>query len=137
MALFTDTITLYNHLPDNTWQRTVMSGVQYSESVERIKTSDGKITRSAVVNVTIPETVECDRKYVSCREFKRMEDVSESWTLDPADNLDIIILGEVEQEVTANYRLKNLKADYDCVTVVSVSDGRNRDLLKNIKVVCK
>lgn len=137
MALFTDTVTLYNHLPDDTWQRTVLSGVQYSEITERIKTADGKITRSAVVNVTIPETAECDREYVPCREFRRLKDVSKNWTLDAADNLDVIIYGEIDREITAEYRLKNLKSDYDCVTVTSVADGRNRDCLKNIKVVCK
>ena len=137
MALFTDTITLYNHLPDDTWQRTVLSGVLYSEAIERIKGSDGKITRSAVINVTIPETAECGREYISSRDFKKLDDVSGHWTLNPADNLDVIILGEVEQELTAEYRLKDLKADYNCVTVASITDGRNRNLLKNIKVVCK
>lgn len=137
MALFTDTITLYNHLPDDTWQRTVIYGVQYTESIERISSGDGKITRSEIVNVTIPESAECDREYMPYREFLKKKDTSGYWTLNPPDNLDVIVYGEIDKEITAEYRLKDLKSDYYCVTVVSVSDGRNRDFLKNIKVVCK
>lgn len=137
MGLFTDTITIYNHKEDDTYQRTVMKGVQYSKKTEKTVTSDGKVNLGTVVNVTIPETVVCDRDYVEKQKFRLLGDTSNNWTLDEAGNLDIIIQGEVTQEITEEYRLKNLKADYDCVTVASVSDNRNRSMLKHIKVVCK
>lgn len=137
MGLFTDVITLYNHKPDDTYQRTVIKGVQFSRKVEKTVSSDNKISLASVVNITIPDTAECDRSYVGKGIFKNEEDTSPHWTLDAGENLDIMIQGEVEQEITEDYRLKNLRADYDCATVDSVSDNRNRDFLKHIKVVCK
>lgn len=137
MGLFTDTITIYNHKEDDTYQRTVMKGVQYSKKTEKTVTSDGKVNLGTVVNVTIPETVVCDRDYAEKQKFRLLGDTSNNWTLDEAGNLDIIIQGEVTQEITEEYRLKNLKADYECVTVASVSDNRNRSMLKHIKAVCK
>lgn len=87
--------------------------------------------------MTIPETAICDRDYVEKQKFRLLGDTSNNWTLDETGNLDIIIQGEVTQEITEEYRLKNLKTDYDCVTVAGVSDNRNRSMLKHIKVVCK
>lgn len=137
MGLFTDTITIYNHKEDDTYQRTVIKGVQYSKKTEKTVTSDGKVNLGTVVNVTIPETAICDRDYVEKQKFRLLGDTSNNWTLDETGNLDIIIQGEVTQEITEEYRLKNLKTDYDCVTVAGVSDNRNRSMLKHIKVVCK
>lgn len=137
MGLFTDTITIYNHKEDDTYQRTVIKGVQYSKKTEKTVTSDGKVNLGTVVNVTIPETAICDRDYVEKQKFRLLGDTSNNWTLDEAGNLDIIIQGEVTQEITEEYRFKNLKADYNCVTVASVSDNRNRSMLKHIKVVGK
>lgn len=137
MGLFTDVVTLYNHKQDDTYQRTVIKGVQFSRKVEKTVSSDNKISLAFVINVTIPDTAECDRSYVEKGIFKNEEDTSPHWTLDAGGNQDIIIQGEVVQEITEDYRLKNLKVDYDCVTVASVSDNRNRDFLKHIKVVCK
>lgn len=137
MVLFTDTITLYNHKPDDTYQKTVIKGVQFSRKVEKTVTTDNKISLASIVNITIPDTAECERSYVEKGVFKSEEDTSSHWTLDAGGNLDIIIHGKVEQEITVDYRLKYLKADYDCVTVASVSDNRNRSMLKHIKVVCK
>lgn len=137
MGLFTDTITLYNHKPDDTYQRTVIKGVQYRRKVEKTVISDGKINLADVVTVTIPDTAECNRQYACKKDFKNTKDTASYWTLDAGENLDIIIQGEISQEITEEYRLKHLKADYDCVTVASVADNQNKDRLKHIKVVCK
>lgn len=137
MGIFNDTITIYNHKEDGSYQRTVVCGVMYSSKTEKTVTSDGKINLAATVSVTIPETAVCDRRYVPKREFKALTDTSQNWTLDEGGNLDVIVQGLVEQELTEDYRLKHLKADYDCVTVAIVEDNRNRPRLKHIKVVCK
>lgn len=137
MGIFNDTITIYNHKEDGSYQRTVIHGVMYSSKTEKTVTADGKIVLATTVSVTIPETAACERKYISKREFKALADTSQNWTLDESGNLDIIVQGVVEQELTDEYRLKHLKADYDCVTVAAVEDNRNKPRLKHIKVVCK
>lgn len=138
MSIFINTITVYNHRSNDTYQRTVIKGVQYSKKLEKAVTPDGKVNLGTVVRITIPETAECDREYIAKRDFKHLEDARDYWTLDEAGNLDIIIQGEITQEIISpDYRLKHLKDDYDCVTVASVSDNRNRPLLNHIKVVCR
>lgn len=137
MNVFADTITLYNHKSDNSYQRTVIHGVMYLRKTERAVTGDGKIVFTTKVSVTIPEDAACERNFVVKNKFRKLEDTSGSWTLNEAENLDIIIHGEVQQELTEDYRLKHLKTDYDCVTVTGVSDNRNRPRLKHIKVVCR
>lgn len=137
MGIFNDTITIYNHKEDGSYQRTVVCGVMYSSRTEKTVTADGKINLATTVSVTIPETAVCNRRYVTKREFKVLTDTSECWTLNESDNLDVIVWGAVEQELTEDYRLKHLKADYDCVTVAAIEDNRNKPRLKHIKVVCK
>lgn len=137
MGIFNDTITIYNHKEDDSYQRTVVRGVMYSSRTEKTVTADGKINLATTVSVTIPETAVCNRRYVTKREFKVLTDTSECWTLNESDNLDVIVWGAVEQELTEDYRLKHLKADYDCVTVAAIEDNRNKPRLKHIKVVCK
>lgn len=137
MSIFTDVITVYNHRSDDTYQRTVIYDVQYSKKTVKTVSADGRINLATAVNVTIPDSAVCTRKYIAKREFKQLEDTGQYWTLDEAGNLDIIIQGEIAREITEDYRIKNLKSDYDCVTVASISDNRNRQLLKHIKAVCK
>ena len=79
----------------------------------------------------------CERKYLPKHEFRKLSDTENYWTLDDAGNLDVIVQGEVIAEIADEYRIKHLRADYDCVTVAEVSDNRNKPLLKHIKVVCK
>lgn len=135
--IFTDTITVYNYRPDDSYQRTVVRGVMYLKRTEKTVTADGKVNLATKVSVTIPETAACNRRYLDKLKFRRLEESSGNWTLDDAGNLDVIIQGEIMQEITEDYRLKHLRSDYECVTVASVADNRNRPRLKNIKVVCR
>lgn len=137
MGIFTDTITVYNHLPDDRYQRTVIKGVMATGKTVKTVTAEGKVNLATTLNVTIPESAACKRKYIPKHEFRRLEDTSEYWTLDDAGNLDVIVQGEVVTEITDEYRIKHLRADYDCVIVAEVSDNRNKPHLKHIKVVCK
>nr|DAP38688.1 MAG TPA: hypothetical protein [Caudoviricetes sp.] len=137
MEIFTDTITVYNHLPDDRYQRTVVKGVMVTGKTVKTVTADGKVNLAATVNITIPESAVCERKYLPKHEFRKLSDAENYWTLDDAGNLDVIVRGEVAVEITDEYRIKHLRADYDCVTVAEVSDNRNKPRLKHIKVVCK
>ena len=54
MALFTDTVTIYNKISDSEWKRTVVSGVQWSDKTEK-KNENGKISIARYASVTFPE----------------------------------------------------------------------------------
>lgn len=131
--MFADTVTIYNYYQD-TWQRTVIKGVQWTPSIVKTATN-GKIDIANVVNITIPTTIQCDKAYTTYKEYVKLLDVASYWTLNPADNQDIMILGDIEVDITDTYKLKNLRADYETHTVKSVKDNRLRARLKNIKVV--
>lgn len=137
MGIFNDTITVYNHLPNDMYQRTVVRGVQYSRNTGKTVTGDGKVNLATTVDITIPVTAKADRKYLDKQQFQQMENSSEYWTLDDAGNLDVIVYDECSQEITDDYRLKHLKSDYGAVTVSAVKDNRNRPRLKHVRVVCK
>jgi hypothetical protein len=133
--MFTDIVTIYNYYKDG-WQRTVVKGVQWTPSI--VKTaSNGKIDIADVVNITIPSTIQCDKAYMPYKEYSKLSasEVILYWTLNPSDNQDIMILGDIEVDITDTYKLKNLRTDYEVHTVKSVKDNRLRARLKNIKVV--
>ena len=64
MGIFTDTVTVYNHLPDDRYQRTVVKGVMVTGKSVKTVTADGKVNLAATVNITIPESAVCERKYL-------------------------------------------------------------------------
>lgn len=138
MSIFTDTITVYNHKSDDSYQRTVIRGVMYTKKREKAISSDGKVNIAVTVSITIPSTAKCDREYVDKRQFRQIEDTSAYWTLDESGNgsSDIIVQGEVLQEIMDDYRPKHLKVDHDSVSVAGVFDNRNKPRLRHVKVVC-
>lgn len=54
MSIFTDTITVYNHKSDDSYQRTVIRGVMYTKKREKAISSDGKVNIAVTVSITIP-----------------------------------------------------------------------------------
>ena len=142
MAVFTDVMTVFNHFLDENgkdcWKRTVVKGVQWRHNKKEV-TMSGKVQ-----NETLVESITIDfkrnynnKEYLEPNAFAKLVNRDEFWTLDSKDALDIVILGEIKQDIDENYKFTNLKEEYDCRTVVSVTDNRHRDLLKNIKVVAK
>lgn len=118
MALFTDTITIYNKISETQWKRTIVDGVQWSDKVEK-QNNNGKIQVVKYAQITFPEPV------YEGLEFAKMKE-------------DCIIYGAVEEEVTGekDNRLSDLLCKYPkSGRIRSVNDNSNRDFLKNIKVV--
>ena len=119
MALFTDTVTLYNKISDTEWKRTVVSGVQWTDKANK-QNSDGKISVARYASITFPEGT------------------YESLELSTYSEGDCIVFGAVSDEVSGarGSRISDLLAKYPkSGTIQSVNDNSNRDFLKNIKVV--
>ena len=119
MALFTDTVTIYNKISDTEWKRTVVEGVQWSEKTDR-SNADGKISVAPYISVTFP-----------CGTY---EDI----TLDASKENDCIIYGVIMEEVTGEKgsRVSDLMKKYPRSGYIkSVNDNSNRVMLPNIKVV--
>lgn len=142
--MFTESATIYNHYLDDQgedcWSRTVVRGVQWRHGKKEI------ITTNNMQNVEITESITIDfnrnrgnKRYVPEKEYKRLSESQKRlcWTLGTADGLDIIVPGEVRQEILPEYPLKEFRREYDAYTVTRVSDNRNCTYLKHIRVVAK
>lgn len=142
MAFFDDVMTVYNYRLENgeeRWNRSVVRGVQWRHGKRRVTADKGVFTYEAEESVTVDFTRTYQRNplYVSPKEYASLEDKGGSWTLNPADGTDFIVCGEVAQEIGDGYSISQLKKDFDAYVIVSVSDNRNRNRLKHIRVVAK
>lgn len=146
-VLFTDVMTVYNchRDPDTekeTWNRSVIRGVQWSHNKSEIATSGSVQAESRVEKITVDfqKKYKGNKPYLPPQEYAKLsdEDRSNYWTLDAKQGKDILVLGESEKEVSRDYRISELYKDFQyAVTITAVSDNRNRPRLKQIKVVGK
>ena len=144
-VLFTDTMTVYNYHRDpdtgqETWNRSVVRGVQWSHNKSEVTTTDGVQTESKVEKITVDFQRKYGNKpYLPPQEYALPDGEREGfWTLDAKQGKDIMVLGISEQEISREYRISRLSEDFQyAVTVASVSDNRNRPRLKHIKVTGK
>ena len=119
MAMFTDTVTIYNKVSENEWKRTVVKNVQWADKTDK-KNENGKVSVARYASITFPEGT-----------YKGL-------TLDSSREEDCIVCGEVKDPVTGENgrRISDLLAKYPkSGQIQSVNDNSNRDFLKNIKVV--
>ena len=119
MGLFNDTVTIYNKTPEETWQRTVVKGVQWSDKTEK-KNDNGKLSVVRYASLTFPEGT------------------YEGIVLDPCNEEDCIVFGEVDDEITTEkgHRISDLlKKNSRSGLISSVNENNNRTYLKQVKVV--
>ena len=119
MALFTDTVTIYNKISDSEWKRTVIKGVQWVDKTEK-QNNNGKISVARYASITVPEGT------------------YDGLTLSSSNEEDCIVFGVVEDVVSGvkGQRVSDLLKKYPKSGLIkSVNDNSNRDMLKNIKVV--
>ena len=119
MALFTDTVTLYNKISDSEWKRTVIEGVQWADKTEK-KNENGKISIARYASITFPEGT------------------YDGLVFNSSNEEDCIVFGAVDDVVedVKGKRISDLLKKYQKSGIIqSVNDNSNRDFCKNIKVV--
>lgn len=119
MALFTDTVTVYNQISDTEWKRTVVEGVQWSDKTDK-QNSDGVLSVVQYASITFPKGT------------------YEGLVLDTSRENDCIVYGVVEDVVTSEKgsRISDLMKKYQkSGRIKSVNDNSNRNRLQNKKVV--
>ena len=117
MALFTDTVTVYQK-GSTGYSRTVVKGVQWSDVIDKsLQTGRLELRKSA--NITFPENV------------LGLVDLS------TYGGEDAIFLGEIDRTPadTAGNRLSDFLGSYKGGIIRTVNDNTNRDHLRNLKVV--
>lgn len=143
-VLFTDTMTVYNYYRDpetekETWDRSVVRGVQWSHNKNEVTTAGNVQTENKVEKITVDfqRTYKGNKPYLPPQEYAKLPDGErkEYWTLDAKMGEDVLVLGVSEKEISRDYRISQLLDDFQyVVTVTAVSDNRNRPRLKHIKV---
>lgn len=121
LRLFTDTVTIYNKLDTEpaTWKRTVVHGVQWSDNYEK-ENNSGRIDIARYAMITFPKGT-----------FEGLD-------INPANEEDAIVLGEVFDEVsdTRGHRISDLVKKYPAAGYIKASNNNTgRTYLPNLKVV--
>lgn len=136
------TITVYNYHKNQdkteTWQRTVINGVSYRYTTEHTVSSTGTVVLTQVLTAVIPTeaTSSNDRQYIDAVEYARLADTSGNWTINQKDKMDYIVAGEYTQEISASYKVSQLKADHQKSGIVKgFTDNTDEMFLKHYKVV--
>ena len=125
-TVFTDTVTLYNHYNDS-WYRTILEDVQWTEKTERTVDSDGVMHLTPSVTVTVPYRA----GYVEPGAYK-----GEGFTFG-LDNLDIVVLGECDKVISDTYTITDLQEEFRAATISAVSNNTQRKLLKHWRVTAE
>ena len=127
---FTDTITIYNYYRNPTtkaesWQRTVISNVQFSQNAIKSVSGDNKVVIAKTSNITLTGIAKSSREYINPIEYAKLTDTTGHYTFDFINNKDYVVRGEVTQEISSGYPITSLKKDYQFVGIVAeVSDHR-------------
>lgn len=139
------TITVYNHHKNadkaDVWQRTVIHGVEYSYHMEKTVSSNGAVVLTELFTVVIPVGADTNgRKYIDAVDYEKLPDneVINYWTINSANNKDMIVGGISEKEIGTDYKVSALKKDFQKAGIVAgFSDNTDGAMLKHYKVVCK
>lgn len=137
--MFNQTVTVINHYVDklrnDKWNKTILTNCMWREKTEKTVTNN-QIQVDTYVSLTVPY---CDG-YLPPKQYVKVpnEEMKNYFTFDSESNLDIIVLGEVTQEINDTYTITNVKKDYDNVATISaVSDNSMVDMLRHWKVIGK
>lgn len=123
------------------WNRTVVTGIQWRHNRLEVSQSGGVQTQNRVESITVDfRHTYGNKPYLPPNEYKKLSagECVGYWTLDAKSGQDVLVLGIAAQEISSEYKLSELMKDNQyAVTIAAVSDNRNRPRLKTIKVVGK
>lgn len=122
--MFTDIITLYNYHKDS-WKRTILTSVQVSDtmSLSIDSTNEERITSQLTITVPYREG------------YKDQVTYDGSGFTFGTNGLDVIVLGNVDDEITDEFTISDLIRKYEKIGIIaSVTDNTRRTLLKYWRV---
>ncbi len=115
--MFNDTVTVYNKYKDGAvekCQRTVLKSVFWNSIKGAVMRKTG-VTSADSLQLIIPCNIRTNRAYKPPKEWARLEDKAEYWTLQSGD---IVVKGDMQYEVIKSS--SELKEFDDCLTISSV-----------------
>lgn len=138
--MFNQTVTVINHYVDkltrnDKWNKTILQNCMWREQTAKT-VANNQIQVDDCVSLTVPYR----NGYLPPKQYVKVpnDEMKNYFTFNSDSNLDIIVLGEVTQEINDTYTITNVKKDYDNVATISaVSDNSIVDLLRHWKVTGK
>jgi len=133
--LFTDTITVFNHIGGEKWKRSIVKGVQWTHNKVEVTTSGTTQTERRVESITVDFGRNYGNpQYVDPIAYANLTDKEGFYTFNSSEGQDFVVLGICNEDLTR----KEAKERFQYVAIVErVSDNRNRDFLKSIKVIAR
>lgn len=116
-------VTIYNRYFINrveTYQRTVVKNVVW-EATKAVSGRSTGVLASNVATVFIPMQRGAD--YLKPKAWQALVTKTGKWTLKEGD---VIVRGEVTDNITTEYKLSDLRAEYDDVVVISSVDAMDQ-----------
>jgi len=116
-------ITIYNRYfvsRVETYQRTVIKNIVW-EATKAVSGRSTGVLASNVATVFIPMQRGAD--YLKPKAWQALVTKTGNWTLQEGD---VIVRGEVTQEITTEYSLSDLRNAYDDVVVISSVDAMDQ-----------
>lgn len=112
-------VTIYNRYFDKTartdkYKRTVLYGVFWDDrkAVNRLQSG---LESADSVNVLVPFNVTTDKEYIEPRQYQKLDDNSNHFTLQEGDR---VVKGVIDFEITG--KLSDLDKEYEAFTITSV-----------------
>jgi hypothetical protein len=135
--IFTDNITVFNYIKSTqTWERTYIYNVQWSRQSVKTISADGKLVVTDSTSLTLTESTRSNKTYIDPISYQ-LNPIGH-YTFDYVNNKDYVVRGIIDKKISSSYLPTQLKKEHENVGIVaSLNDNRNRDFLKNIKVVLK
>lgn len=129
-------ITIYNRYfvsRVETYQRTVIKNVVW-EATKAVSGRSTGVLASNVATVFIPMARGTD--YLKPKAWQALVTKTGNWTLQEGD---VIVRGEVTDNITTEYKLTDLRAEYDDVVVISSVDAMDQGSpnMQHWEVGCK
>ena len=133
--LFTDTMTVFNCIGEETYKRTIVKGVQWTHNKVEVTTAGTTQTERRVESITVDFGRDYGNPvYVDPITYGNLTDKEGFYTFNSSEGKDYVVLGICNEDLT----LKEARQQFQYVGVIErVSDNRNRDFLKSIKVIAR
>lgn len=136
-----ETITIFNSYTDpatkyKKYLSTIITGVSWFGEAQALVSQDGLLSAD-LYTIRIPIDADfSDKSYLSPKEFEKIpnDKMINYWTISQGD---IIIRGAVTDSGDSAKPAKLEDKYDDVITILSVTDNRNKPSAKHWKVVCK
>lgn len=137
--MFDDVVTIINHYYDAKTHEDKFHKTVLTDCMWRQKTTKTVSNNQIQVDDAISLTILYRDGYVEPNQYLKLTDEEQGnyFTLNADNNMDFVVLGKVEEEITDITSIQNLRKNYTWATIIGVSDNTMVDCLKHWKVTAK